>query len=132
MSGGGLTYNVYVWSYLGYGLMQGRGAVLGTSGSGFCINAGATGSFTSPYGDGVSIPLESAPTGGNVQECKKAVVEAMHMQKDCGAAANLCTFDGAWGAVASQEGRSFYVSSYFFDKYDLLSLCTCFLPPFSL
>jgi apyrase len=128
MAGGGVTYNVYVWSYLGYGLMQGRGAVLGAPGSGSCINAGATGSFKSPYGDGASIPLESAPTGGDVQECKKAVIDAMHLQKDCGSTKMLCTFDGAWGAVESHEGRPFYVSSYFFDKYALLGLCVCFSP----
>lgn len=114
MAGGGVTYNVYVWSYLGYGLMQGRGAVLGTSGSGSCINSGATGSFKGL--DDKLIPLESAPTGGNEQECKKAVVDAMHVQKECHALAKLCTFDGAWGAVESHEGRPFYVSSYFFDK----------------
>lgn len=126
MSGGGVTYNVYVWSYLGYGLMQGRGAVLGTSGSGSCINAGSTGSFKSPYGDGGDIPLESSPTGGDAQECQKAVVDAMHVGKDCDAAAKLCTFDGRWGAVESHKGRSFYVSSYFFDKCVLrvlLSYC---------
>lgn len=127
MAGGGVTYNVYVWSYLGYGLMQGRGSVLGTKGSGSCINAGATGSFKSPYGDGDSTPLESAPTGGDVQECKKAVVEMMKLEKECDAPLRkLCTFDGAWGAVESHEGRPFYVSSYFFDKCVPLSF-TCVL-----
>jgi apyrase len=118
MKAAGVTYNVYVWSYLGYGLMQGRKKVLGATGSGSCVNAGATGSFKDPTGE--ALPLQSAPTGGDEQECKKVVMGAMNLEKKCSAHVTLCTFDGAWGAVESHKGRSFYVSSYFFDKCDPL------------
>lgn len=115
MSGGGKAYSVYVYSYLGYGLMQGRGEVLSTSGSGACINEGTTGTFTSPYG-GEEYPLQSDPGGADAERCAAAVRSALQLRKDCGAKVELCTFAGAWGGVASHTGRKFYVSSYFFDR----------------
>lgn len=115
MSGGGKAYSVYVYSYLGYGLMQGRGAVLSTAGSGACVNEGTTGKFTSPYG-GKEFPLASDPGGADAGRCGDAVRSALRLRQDCGAKKELCTFNGAWGGVASHAGRKFYVSSYFFDR----------------
>eukprot|EP00892_Ulva_mutabilis_P000339 jgi/Ulvmu1/10305/UM060_0107.1 len=114
MAGGGKTYNVYVYSYLGFGLMQGRAAVLATDGSATCMNEGASGAFKSPTGE--EFPLTSAPSGGDAERCGDAVRSALRLREDCGAKKELCTFAGAWGAVPSHSGRKFCVMSYFFDR----------------
>lgn len=114
MFGGGKAYNVYVYSYLGYGLMQGRSEVLATAGSGTCVNEGTTGSFKSPGGE--EVPLESAPGGSDAARCGDAVRSALRLREDCGEVKEQCTFAGAWGGTASHAGREFYVMSYFFDR----------------
>ena len=57
MAAAGRTYHVYVHSYLNYGLMMGRGAVLTLPESAKCLPKGVTGSYKNPYG-GAEFPLQ--------------------------------------------------------------------------
>ena len=57
MAAAGQTYHVYVHSYLNYGLMMGRGAVLTLPQSAKCLPKGVTGSYKNPYG-GAVFPLQ--------------------------------------------------------------------------
>ena len=45
MAAGGQTYNVYVHSYLNYGLMMGRGAVLTLPDASACLPKGVSGVY---------------------------------------------------------------------------------------
>lgn len=115
MSGGGQSYSVYVYSYLGFGLMQGRGAVLTLPGSSACVNAGTQLVYKSPYG-GAEFPLKADATGGDFGKCVAAVKSAMKVGAECGAAAEECSFNGVWGGGNADSKRTYYVSSYFFDR----------------
>lgn len=116
MSGGGQSYDVYVYSYLGYGLMQGRGALLGVDGSEFCLNKGTNGVYKSPYG-GQEFQLRATEDGGDFGKCAQAARDAMRVGAACGSVpATECSFDGVWGGAAKHDKRKFFVSSYFFDR----------------
>jgi apyrase len=124
MSAGGKTYHVYVHSYLGYGLMQGRGAILRMHAGSSCLPAGVSGVYKSGYGGG-EVQLVAGAGGGDAGACRKVVTGALKVGSACGAVVDECSFAGAWGGATSQAGRRFFVMSYFFDR---CALAPCSAP----
>jgi apyrase len=111
LKGAGKVYNVYVHSYLGYGLMAGRSKV---------IEAGSKGApcFPKGYSSVYKYGGKDYPVEGNLtepKECGKASVKSLDQAASCGKAQEECSFSGAWRGKR-QEGRSYYVSSYFWDR----------------
>ena len=117
LRGGGQEYSVYVYSYLGYGLMAGRAAVLQEDPNGPdddshpCIHRGHTGQYE--YG-GEKFTAVGHDDGANHDGCEETVITALKQGKKCGAPQQQCTFSGAW--AGPRIPSVFYVSSYFWDR----------------
>ncbi|KAL4422474.1 hypothetical protein ABPG75_008671 [Micractinium tetrahymenae] len=114
MRAAGKTYHVYVYSYLGYGLMAGRAAVLSEESAKDghpCVPAGHEGTYE--YA-GKTMAMKPHAQGAHQEQCEKVVLTAMKHQADCGAPQLQCTFNGAWGGP--RVPKAFYVSSYFWDR----------------
>ena len=182
LAGGGKRYSVYVHSYLGFGLMAGRSAVLkqgetesskSGAGAAAAATAAATATKSAPGGDDEGHPcvpavpcsattsstssssssaaegrkekagaetaavkpnpshhppacslyrygdathdLAAAAAGSaSFAKCSSLARGAMSKSRPCGAPADQCSFDGAWGG--SGRPSALYVSSYFFDR----------------
>lgn len=111
---GGRTYHVYVYSYLGYGLMAGRAAVLSEEGveDGHpCVPAGHSGTYE--YA-GSTMSMKPTKDGSSPETCSKVVLSALKHQAECGMPQLQCTFNGAWGGP--RVPKVFYISSYFWDR----------------
>lgn len=114
MKAAGQTYHVYVYSYLGFGLMAGRAAVLSEEGAKEghpCVPAGHSGSYE--YG-GKTMEMKPHADGSHHERCEAVVLTAMKHQSECGAPQLQCTFNGAWGGP--RVPTIFYISSYFWDR----------------
>ncbi|EIE24311.1 apyrase [Coccomyxa subellipsoidea C-169] len=113
LSGGGRAYSVYVHSYLGFGLMAGRAAVLSweeAKAANPCVLADHQGAYE--YG-GMKYELIAHPAGPTYDACSKLVKVVLRQDLACGAP-QQCAFNGAWGGGAKPS--AFYVSSYFWDR----------------
>lgn len=85
LKGGGRTYQVYVYSYLGYGLMAGRAAVLSEpvgKSQHPCIPAGYSGQFE--YG-GKTLEMLGHTKASSDTECAAVVLTALKHEQECGA-----------------------------------------------
>lgn len=117
LRGGGKEYSVYVHSYLGYGLMAARAAVLEIDPNGPeddshpCIHEGFKGEYT--YGSDVYV-AEGKDTGAQYDQCMATVLSALKKEESCGAPQPQCSFQGAWRGPRIPD--VFYVSSYFWDR----------------
>lgn len=112
LKGGGKTYHVYVHSYLGFGLMAGRAAVIAQKSDAHpCFSSG----FSNTYKYASKDYTVKAGTLGNFNDCQNVSLKALDLGKDCGAPKDQCSFNGAWRGTSTQE-RAFYVSSYFWDR----------------
>jgi apyrase len=114
LRGGGRQYHVYVYSYLGYGLMAARAGVLDEQipeGGHPCVPAGYEGSYT--YGD-KTYDMVGGNTPASADSCGDVVLASLKHQLECGAPQLQCTFNGAWGG--SKVPQVFYISSYFWDR----------------
>ena len=117
LRGSGQEYSVYVYSYLGYGLMAGRAAVLQEDPNGPeddthpCIHSGHSGEYE--YG-GKFFPAVGHDDGASHGECAATVVNALRPADKCGAPQKQCSFSGAW--AGPRIPGVFYVSSYFWDR----------------
>lgn len=114
LKSGGKTFYVYVYSYLGYGLMAGRAAVLSEEGleAGHpCVPTGHSGNYT--YG-GKLMQMKAHKDGTSQDACEKVVLAALKHQAECGAPQLQCSFNGAWGGP--RVPKVFYISSYFWDR----------------
>jgi len=115
LRGAGKVYNVYVHSYLGYGLMAARAKVIDTSKdeSGHpCFAPGYNGTYKYAGAD----HKVTAAARSDFVSCSTVGVAALEMGKDCGAAKDQCSFSGAWRGKAAPKPRTYYVSSYFWDR----------------
>mmetsp|Transcript_26624 Transcript_26624/g.36754 ORF Transcript_26624/g.36754 Transcript_26624/m.36754 type:complete len:459 (+) Transcript_26624:153-1529(+) len=114
LRGGGATYHVYVHSYLGYGLMAARAAILGAVGpsdSHPCIANGHNGSYV--YG-GSTVGVH-ANENSDFERCATTSESILNKDKACEVVPNTeCSFNGIWGGGDVQ--KSIYVSSYFWDR----------------
>lgn len=116
MRGGGQTYHVYVYSHLGYGLMAARAAVLGQAeGSASpCVPSGHEGEYV--YG-GKTHEVKGAEQAADASACKAVVDEVLAADKACEAADQKhCSFNGAWDGSRGPGSKTFYLSSYLFDR----------------
>jgi apyrase len=118
LKGGGKDYNVYVHSYLGYGLMAARAAVLEIDPNGPdddshpCIHEGYKGKYQ--YGEEVYQARGKESIGAQYDQCMATVLTALNRDEKCGAPQPQCSFQGAWRG--SRIPDIFYVSSYFWDR----------------
>jgi len=116
LKGGGVSYDVYVHSHLGYGLMAARAAVLGkAAGKGSpCIPDGHEGEYT--YG-GKTHAVKSHSEGASADACKEVAEALLDLEKACDPAPkDECSFAGAWGGGAGAGAESVYLSSYLYDR----------------
>ncbi|KAI8110376.1 hypothetical protein M9435_002051 [Picochlorum sp. BPE23] len=117
LRGGGKEYSVYVHSYLGYGLMAARAAVLEIDPNGPkddshpCIHEGYNGTYT--YGSD-NFVAQGHDDGAQHDQCMATVLSALKKDEKCGAPQPQCSFQGAWSG--SRIPEIFYVSSYFWDR----------------
>jgi len=141
LSAGGATYDVYVHSYLGYGLMAARAKVIeahggggggGAEGVGGAEDAAADKSSHPCFARGTQLtysyagkdyPVREVEEHGDFKRCAKAALKALEHEKDCGAAGadGGCSFAGAWRGkpaphLSGGAPRAYYVSSYFWDR----------------
>ncbi|GFR43374.1 hypothetical protein Agub_g4446 [Astrephomene gubernaculifera] len=115
LHGAGKTFNVYVHSYLGYGLMAGRAKLIeaGTSGSNGCFATGAAGKYA--YA-GKDYSYKPAGDSADSKKCNTLGAAALQSNLTCGAEQIQCSFNGAWRGNGLSKGRQYYVSSYFWDR----------------
>lgn len=117
LSGAGKSYDVYVHSYLGFGMMAARAAVLDweeAAEANPCVPLQHSGAFA--YG-GKDHSAKASLSGANFEACTTATQQVMAIGKDCKvpqAQLAQCTFNGAWGG--STVPAVFYISSYFWDR----------------
>ncbi|KAG0599291.1 hypothetical protein M758_12G140900 [Ceratodon purpureus] len=110
----GVSYNLYVHSYLNYGLLAARAEVLkrvGESETCPCLGKGYEGSYI--YG-GQSFNATASPDGGDYGKCNDLVVEALNADAACESI--QCTFGGVWSGGGGDGIKSLVVASYFFDR----------------
>lgn len=117
LNGGGRQYDVYVHSYLGYGLMAARAAILEEDLNGPedeshpCVHGGFIGLYE--YG-GRKFPAMAHAEGAEHEKCIETVVSALKQEESCGAPITQCSFGGVW--AGPRIPSVFYVSSYFWDR----------------
>jgi len=116
ISAAGQTYNVYVHSYLGYGLKASRMNFLKPFDS---VNAGhpcMTKGYIGRYHyveDNVSVKSDEEE-GASVDQCIATVEREMHFDEDCGVEGE-CSFDGVWSGGGGGGSKRNFVSSYIVD-----------------
>eukprot|EP00899_Mesostigma_viride_P008765 jgi/Mesvir1/17890/Mv12961-RA.2 len=118
----GQPYNVYVHSYLGYGLMAARAALLegqaaDESGSP-CMPRGYNGSYVYASKE---IPAHPSRRGSSFSGCSavaRAVVraEAECLRKQVDELARICAFNGVWSPGGVTGTAEFYLASYFYER----------------
>jgi len=117
LSGGGRAHHVYVHSYLGYGLMAARAAVLKQEGGSNvyghpCLSDAVTYAYA-----GETVTASPASTASSAPACRAAAVGALRKNASCAPApAEQCSFAGAWGGGGGPGAASFLASSYFWDR----------------
>lgn len=116
LKGGERRYDVYVKSYLGYGLMAARAAVIATDEptapqlGHACIHAKHNTTYVYAGVEHAVVGSESA----GEEPCRAAVRTALRESETCGAPQLHCTFAGVW--AGGRTPAAFYVSSYFWDR----------------
>ena len=116
LSGGGRKYSVYVHSYLGYGLMAARAALLKLEGEAASLGHPCLADEVSYTYAGATVKAAAAASG-SAAGCLSAAVGSLNADKSCAPApAGECGFNGAWGGGGGAGAAEFYVSSYFWDR----------------
>jgi apyrase len=110
LSGGDRAHHIYVHSYLGYGLMAARAAVLQR------VRPPLSDAVTYAYA-GETVTASPASTASSAPACRAAAVGALRKNASCAPApAEQCSFAGAWGGGGGPGAASFLASSYFWDR----------------
>ncbi|EPS65035.1 apyrase-like protein, partial [Genlisea aurea] len=110
----GTTYNLYVHSYLHYGLLAARAEILKTSeeSGNPCILAGYDGSYK--YGQAV-YKAAALPSGSSLLKCREAAIKALKINEP--ACTHMkCTFGGVWNGGGGDGQKNLFVASFFFDR----------------
>lgn len=110
----GTSYNLYVHSYLNYGLLAARAEVLKLvkeSETCPCLGKGFEGSYT--YG-GQEYKPSAGADGGDYGKCSKLVLDALRTDAAC--ESMKCTFGGIWNGGGGPGMKSLFVASFFFDR----------------
>ena len=102
-------------SYLGYGLMAARAAILKEAGGNDHPCLATDVSYT--YGGEAFSGHAGARAVASADSCTALAAQALHANKTCSPApVSQCGFDGAWGGGGGDGASKFYVSSYFWDR----------------
>eukprot|EP00270_Netrium_digitus_P016878 TRINITY_DN6116_c0_g1_i4.p1 TRINITY_DN6116_c0_g1~~TRINITY_DN6116_c0_g1_i4.p1 ORF type:complete len:470 (+),score=126.40 TRINITY_DN6116_c0_g1_i4:221-1630(+) len=114
LSAMGQKYNIYVYSYLGYGLMAARAKILKEKGEGGhpCIVKGFEGKYK--YG-GEEHEVLSKEGGTDYGSCKQ-VTESLLTVAETPCHFDACSFGGIWSGGGGAGATKLYVASYFFDR----------------
>eukprot|EP00511_Aplanochytrium_stocchinoi_P002111 CAMPEP_0204827828 /NCGR_PEP_ID=MMETSP1346-20131115/5320_1 /ASSEMBLY_ACC=CAM_ASM_000771 /TAXON_ID=215587 /ORGANISM="Aplanochytrium stocchinoi, Strain GSBS06" /LENGTH=448 /DNA_ID=CAMNT_0051956447 /DNA_START=243 /DNA_END=1592 /DNA_ORIENTATION=+ len=107
--------NLYVHSFLNYGLMAARKQILKVSGAAkACMPYGYQGEKANYVYGGESVPAVGGPNG-NFQGCLSSAVQTLDLDDPC--SHNMCTFDGEWAGKGT-EREQFYMLSYIYERID--------------
>lgn len=105
------SYDLYVHSFLGYGLMAGRKAVLKQQGANHaCMPKGVVDSYT--YNK--ETVDASGGQGSSFTECLAKASAALNLNKPCGATSG-CAFNGAWRGTGETD---FVLLSYLYERVE--------------
>ncbi|KIY98018.1 hypothetical protein MNEG_9944 [Monoraphidium neglectum] len=110
------TFDIYVHSYLGFGLMAARAALIvadrnATDHTHGCFAKGVRLNYT--Y-NGRAYPLEEVVDLASFDRCEAAAMRAMNTSK-CNYK-EACSFNGVWRAKRASMQMVYYVSSFFWDR----------------
>ncbi|CAN1233602.1 Apyrase 2 [Linum perenne] len=110
----GVTYYLYVHSYLHYGLLAARAEILKVSegSSNPCILAGYDGTYK--YG-GQKFKASALPRGSNLEECRRVATRALRINETT-CEHMKCTFGGIWNGGGGDGQKNLFVASFFFDR----------------
>ena len=105
--------DLFVHSFLGYGLMAARMKVLKQPGAvNKCMPEGAQGSYE--YGSD-AVNFKAANKAGNFQGCLSRAIMVLNLNQDCGKK-RQCSFNGQWGGGKTER---FFLLSYLYERiYD--------------
>jgi len=110
----GKKYDLYVNSFLGFGLKAGRMAVLKQEGAAkACMPQFAAETYK--YNN-----EEADATGGegsNFDKCRAAAVKALDVDKPCEVEEG-CAFGGKWGAIEPGKPKEFFLLSYLYERIE--------------
>ncbi|CAN0892802.1 Apyrase 2 [Linum grandiflorum] len=110
----GVTYYLYVHSYLHYGLLAARAEILKVSegSSNPCLLAGYDGTYQ--YG-GEKFKASASPRGSNLEECRRVATRALRINETT-CDHMKCTFGGIWNGGGGDGQKNLFVASFFFDR----------------
>ncbi|CAM6099657.1 unnamed protein product [Calypogeia fissa] len=110
----GQEFNLYVYSYLRYGLYAVRSEILklvSKDATCPCLLQGYEGSYV--YG-GEQFTAVADASGADVGGCKELVLQALNKHETC--TSLHCTFGGVWSGGGGSGQSNLLVASFFFDK----------------
>ncbi|KAL2529850.1 apyrase 2 [Forsythia ovata] len=109
----GRKYNLYVHSYLHYGLLAARAEILKVEESGkLCILSGYNGSYK--YG-GAEYDASAVSSGSSLNACREAAMKALKISEPT-CTHMKCTFGGVWNGGGGDGQKNLFVASFFFDR----------------
>lgn len=108
-----MTYNLYVHSYLHYGLLAFRAEVFKHSESAPCpcVAKDFQGSYL--Y-SGVNYTTRVRDEGSHFQDCRALALKILNVDHACNHL--KCTFGGVWNGGGGDGFKQLFVASFFFDK----------------
>ncbi|XP_062002735.1 apyrase 2-like [Rosa rugosa] len=114
MSLKGTNYNLYVHSYLRYGLLAARAEILKVSedSGNPCILDGYNGSYK--YG-GESFKASASSSGSSLDGCRSVALKALKANEET-CTHMKCTFGGVWNGGGGDGLKNLFVASFFFDR----------------
>ncbi|XP_050363529.1 apyrase 2 [Argentina anserina] len=112
MSLKGTNYNLYVHSYLHYGLLAARAEILKASdvSGNPCILEGYDGFYK--YGGET---FKASSSGSSLEGCRRVILKALKVNEET-CTHMKCTFGGVWNGGGGDGQRNLFVASFFFDR----------------